>query len=110
MSDEFFYEDFFFEEYRTQREPDNQVSLVRSDPRYTATLMTKFQLNDFYRTDTRLPELAFDFTRQPVFNSGFFYQGNSSFGILEEKRGSRENTDAELVLDSADAFLRNGRW
>ncbi len=106
MSDEFFYEDFFFEEYRTQREPDNQVSLVRSDPRYTATLMTKFQLNDFYRTDTRLPELAFDFTRQPVFNSGFFYQGNSSFGILEEKRGSRENTDAELVLDSADAFLK----
>ena len=107
MSDEFFYEDFFFEEYRTQREPDNQVSLVRSDPRYTATLMTKFQLNDFYRTDTRLPELAFDFTRQPVFNSGFFYQGNSSFGILEEKRGSRENTDAELVLDSADAFLKS---
>jgi len=108
MSDEFFYEDYFFEEYRTQREPDNQVSLVRADPRYTATLMAKFQLNDFYRTDTRLPELAFDFTRQPIFNSGFYYQGNSSFGVLEERRGSVEKDNTNNLIQQGEDFLASG--
>ncbi len=108
ISDEFMYEDFFFREFQTDREPDNQVSLVRSDPRYTATLMTKFQLNDFYRTDTRLPELAFDFTRQPIFNSGFFYQGESSFGRLNEKLGSVEKTAKQTQIKEGNDFLNSG--
>lgn len=109
ISDQYFYEDFFQEEFRNNREPDNQVSLVRSDPRYTATLMAKFQLNDFYRTDTRLPELAFDFTRQPIFNSGFFYQGSTSFGLLKEKLGSVEKTDDKAAIASGQEFLDGTR-
>ena len=107
MSDEFFYEDFFMEEFRTNREPDNQVSLIRHDPRYTATLMAKFQLNDYYRTDTRLPELAFDFTRQPIFNSGFFYQGSTSWGIMKEKLGSVERANTEALVKSAEQGLKD---
>jgi LPS-assembly protein len=105
MSDEFFYEDYFFEDFRSNREPDNQVSLVRSDPRYTATLMAKFQLNDYYRTDTRLPELAFDFTRQPIFNTGLFYQGYTSYGIMKEKLGTRERNQAQTLLRQGDDLL-----
>ncbi|MBL9113645.1 MAG: LPS assembly protein LptD [Verrucomicrobiaceae bacterium] len=105
MSDEFFYEDFFMEEFRSNREPDNQVSLVRTDPRYTATLMAKFQLNDFYTTDTRLPEVAFDFTRSPIFNTGLFYQGNTSWGFLKEKLGSVERLQAENTMKSAKYAL-----
>jgi LPS-assembly protein len=105
MSDQYFYEDFFFEEFRSDREPDNHVSLVRSDPRYVVSLIGKFQLNDFYRTDTRLPELAIDFTRQPIFNSGLYYQGNSSYGILDEKRGSAETKLTKELIGAAGDFL-----
>ncbi len=105
ISDPYFYEDYFMDEYRSNREPDNQVSLVRSDPRYTATLMAKFQLNDFYRTDTRLPELAFDFTRQPIMNTGVFFQGNTSYGILEEKRGSIERNLNKSLQAQAQDFI-----
>lgn len=108
ISDEFFYEDFFYEEYRTQREPDNQVSLVRADPRYTATLMAKFQMNDFYRTDTRLPELAFDFTRQPIFNTGLFYDGSTSYGILEERLGSVEKERTQSLITQSEDFITSG--
>jgi len=105
ISDEFFYEDFFMNEYRADREPDNHISLVRSDPRYTSTLMAKFELNDYYQNDSRLPELAFDFTRQPIFNSGFFYQGNSSLGILEERRGSSDKANKQFLIDQGEEFL-----
>lgn len=108
MSDIYFYEDYFFEEFRTNREPDNQVSLVHTDPRYTATLMGKFRLNDFYRTDTRLPELAFDFTRQPLWNSGVFYQGSTSVGLYKEKLSEDEKAEAESLIDAGEAFVKAG--
>lgn len=111
LSDEFFLEDFFAGEFLNNREPDNQISLVRSDPRYTATLMTKFQLNKFYETDTRLPELAFDFTRQPIFNTGFFYQGSTSFDILREKLGSVDKTNYLAQQAAGNAFIAgNGNF
>ncbi|MDB6139889.1 MAG: osta-like protein [Verrucomicrobiaceae bacterium] len=111
MSDEFFLEDFFAAEFLNNREPDNQISLVRSDPRYTATLMAKFQLNDFYTTDTRLPEIAFDFTRQPIFNSGFYYQGNTSFDVLREHLGSVERAADLLQQTAGNAFMAgNGNF
>ncbi len=111
MSDEFFLEDFFAGEFLNNREPDNQVSLVRSDPRYTATLMAKFQLNKFYETDTRLPEIAFDFTRQPIFNTGFYYQGNTSFDILREKIGSVDRANYLAQQAAGNAFIAgNGNF
>jgi LPS-assembly protein len=100
MSDIHFYEDYFFEEFRTNREPDNQVSLIHTDPRYTATLMGRFQLNDFYRTDTRLPELAVDFTRQSLGNSGVFYQGSTSIGILKDELSNAEKDKINAEIDS----------
>lgn len=105
LSDFFFYQDFFFEEFRANREPDNQISLVHTHDRYTATLMARFQLNDFYRTATRLPELAFDFTRQPIFDTGFFYQGNTTAGIYAEKFSQQELQQTRDLIKEGEAFV-----
>jgi LPS-assembly protein len=107
LSDAFFYQDFFFEEFRSNREPDNQVSLVKTHDLFTATLMARFQLNDFYRTATRLPELAFDFTRQPIFDSGFFYQGNTTAGIYAEQFSDIEQRQTRQLIEEGEAFLGN---
>jgi LPS-assembly protein len=106
LSDAYFYEDFFFEEFRANREPDNQISLVHTDDRYTATLMTRFQLNDFYRVATRLPELAFDFTRQPIFDSGIFYQGNTTGGLYAENYSTIELDETRQLIKEGEAFLK----
>ncbi len=85
LSDAHFYEDFFFNEFRTLPEPDNQVSLVHTDPRYVATLMTRFQANDFYSVGSKLPELAIDWTRRSLWNTGLFHQGTLSAGVYSEQ-------------------------
>ncbi len=95
ISDVHFYEDFFFNDYRTDREPDNQISLVHTNDAYVATLMAKFKLNNFYRTTTRLPEFSIDFTRRPLWNSGIFHQGTIAAGIIGELIGEQEK--AELL-------------
>ena len=103
VSDNHFYEDFFFEDFRTDREPDNQISLVHTDPRYVATLMTRFSVNDFYRVGERLPELSLDFTRRPVFGSKVFHQGTISAGIYADALSDLEANELRR-LAGASAF------
>lgn len=98
VSDAHFYEDFFFNDFRETPEPDNQVSLVHVNPAYTATLMTRFQLNDFYSVDNKLPELALDFIRRPLWNTGIFHQGSFMLGYYESQISDfRENALQALI-------------
>ncbi len=90
LSDELFYLDFFPGEYRDDPRPDNLINLVKNHPRGTLSVLGRFQLNDFFRTDTRLPEIALDFTRQPIFDTNLFYEGNTSFSVLEESLADSE--------------------
>jgi LPS-assembly protein len=94
ISDYHFYEDYFFNDFRTDREPDNQVSLIHTNEAYVATLMAKFKANNFYRTTTRLPEISVDFTRRPLWGTGVYHQGSISAGLYNEVVGKQE--EAEL--------------
>ena len=84
ISDQHFYEDFFFNDFRETPEPDNQVSLVHTSPAYIATLMARFQANNFYTVGEKLPELAIDWTRRQLWNTGIYHQGTASVGYLRE--------------------------
>ena len=103
LSDEFFYEDFFPAEYRDDPQPDNILNLVKRAPWGTVSLTGRFQLNDFFQTDERLPELAADFTRTPLFDSGFFYNGYTTWGIIEE-----DLADIDRDARTAEQDLRAG--
>lgn len=98
VSDAHFYEDFFFNDFRETPEPENQISLVHTDPSYVATLMARFQANDFYTVGTKLPEFAIDWTRRQLWNTGIFHQGTFSAGILKDESGDEEEREfADLV-------------
>jgi len=90
LSDAHFYEDFFFNDFRQTPEPENQVSLVHVDNSYVATLMARFQANDYYTVGTKLPELAIDFIRRPLWNTGLYHQGSFSAGLLKDELGDED--------------------
>lgn len=90
ISDAHFYEDFFFNDFRETPEPDNQISLVHSAPYYVATLMARFQANDFYDVGTKLPELSVDFIRRPLWATGLYHQGSISAGIYKDELAQQE--------------------
>lgn len=118
LSDQYFYEDFFPAEYRTDPQPDNILNLVKSNPWGTVSLLGRSQLNDFFDTDERV-ELAVDFTRTPLWDSGFFYDGVTTAGALSENLGdsrranlleARDELDGYLTdLDNGVLTLRNGQ-
>ena len=106
LSDAYIYNDFFPNEFTTDPKPDNILNLVKTDPRGTLSLTGRFQLNDFFQTDTRLPEVALDITRQPLFDSGIFYQSYTTFGILEEEMGEDDRRISKSLRTNQDNCLR----
>jgi len=92
-SDAFFYEDFFPSEFRDDPRPDNLINLTKLFERGEISLTGRFQLNEFFQTDTRTPELAIDIIRTPIGDTGFFYDGLTSYGVIDE-----DLDDATLLL------------
>jgi LPS-assembly protein len=95
LSDAFFYEDFFPSEFRVDPNPDNLINLGKIFDQGEISLTGRFQLNEFFQTDTRTPELALDIIRTPLGDTGFFYDGMTSYGIIDEE------LDDASILDGA---------
>jgi hypothetical protein len=85
LSDEYFLEDFFLGEFQLDPQPDNVVSLTKWDEKYTLTAIARAQLNDFFETTERLPEIALDITRQELGKTGIFYEGETTAAHLERR-------------------------
>lgn len=105
ISDEFMYQDFFPNEFRIDPSPDNTINLVKEWPGATLSLFGRFRLNDFYRTEERIPELALDITRQPLGNSGLFYEGETSLGMYRERLSALEQRYIKRGIGEFEDFF-----
>lgn len=87
LSDDRFLDDFEPELFRSDPAPDNTLGLFRRDDHSLLSVFTRLRLNDFYRSDSRLPEIAFDQSRRPLFGLPILHEGTTSWAYLEEKAG-----------------------
>ena len=94
LSDERLLQDFYEGEFRENPNPDNALSLTKLGDDYELTFLVRSQLNEFLDGTERLPELALDITRQPLFGSKIFYQGETSVG-----RYNRNFADSSIAQD-----------
>ncbi len=105
LSDAFILEDYFLNIFRTDPQPDNHVKLVHRNDNYVATLWGRFQLNEFHSMGERLPELALDFKRMPVFKTGVFYQGQTTAGKYIDKLNDVERFAIGTDIVNQQALL-----
>jgi len=85
LSDQHYLEDFKPSVYQSNPVPDNTIGVYRKDDQSLLSLHTRMRINDFYRADTRLPEIAFDQARSPLLSSPVLHEGSTSFGIIGEQ-------------------------
>lgn len=98
LSDARFLEDFEPGIFRKNPNPDNAIALTKWDEDYTVTLLGRAQLNEFFDFTERLPELALDMKRRPIFGSGIFYEGETSTGFYSR------NFASDSLLQDYDTF------
>lgn len=84
LSDRYYLEDFEPGTYRINPNPNNEIGLFHRNPNYLAGLYTRLRLNDFYQSDTRLPELFLDQIKGPIFNTPVLHEGQTTLGIYKE--------------------------
>jgi LPS-assembly protein len=85
LSDPHYLEDFVTRDYRINPSPDNTLGIFRRDDSSLLSLYLRFRINDFYRADTRLPEISFDQARAPLFGLPILHEGNTSIAYIGER-------------------------
>lgn len=107
LSDQYLLQDFYPGEFQINPQPDNVVALTKSHPSYTLTAIARFQMNDFFETTERLPEVVLDVTRTPLFGGPIFYEGETGIADLHRSFASDSGFQdyATLRLDSFHQFL-----
>src|SRR5256714_138095 len=112
LSDEFILQDFFQGEFQLNPKPDNIVAVTKTNPNYTLTAIGRFQANNFFETTERLPEVALDVKRVPIFGGPIFYEGETGLAELHRNfaAGSDFHDYSTLRLDSFHQFTFPTTW
>ena len=85
LSDIDMLENWFKGEYRVNPQPKSFADLTWERERFALSLTARARVNDFSAEVEQLPTLRFQMPRQSLWNSGFFYQGDTSLSSLEMK-------------------------
>lgn len=108
LSDTDILEDFFEDEYRESSQPDNYASFTHRGRNYTASVLARIRLNDFYEAVNRLPEVSLNFSRQQIGDSLLYYEGHSAASFLQkvypEDSGSKDYDALRLDLPNMVYF------
>lgn len=105
LSDDAIEKDFFEREFRRSIQPDSFVELRKRAPNWTLTLLTRPQLNTFFTTTERLPELALDAQRQQLFGGPIFYESSTTISHLNQSFASGPADFDALRLDTFHQLL-----
>lgn len=103
LSDPFVLQDFYQSEFRLDPRPDNILALTKTNPFYTITALGRVQLNDFFDTTERFPEVALDIKRHALFGGPIFYEGETSVADLHRNFASGSG-DQDYGTFRADTF------
>ncbi|MBI5396105.1 MAG: LPS-assembly protein LptD [Verrucomicrobia bacterium] len=85
QSDSRVIEDFYRGEYRREAQPISNIEVSKYDPGYMISALARPQMNSFYSTTERLPDLAIDIKRQQLFGSPVYYESELSVAHLSRK-------------------------
>ena len=84
-SDYYFTKDFFPSIYDDDTQPSTFVSFEQQFDNFSVAALFRPQINKFYTTVEKMPELRIDIPRQELFGSGVYYQGDISADYMRTK-------------------------
>jgi lipopolysaccharide assembly outer membrane protein LptD (OstA) len=101
LADEFFLQDFFEREFRSDVEPTSFINFTHNKDRYGFYAFNQKRMNKFENVIERLPEVRFDWKNSPFFSRRLYYESNTSLANLNQKF-SRSALDEHVFR--ADSF------
>ena len=94
QSDRFMDRDFFESDFRRDPQPESHIEIAKHWDNFSISLLAQPQVDDFYQTVERLPELRVAGLRQRLGETPVFYESETSVGYFEFSPAS---DDSELT-------------
>ena len=109
QSDPFMNRDFFESDFRRNPQPESHIEIAKHWDNFSVSLLAQPQVDDFYQTVERLPELRVTGLRQRLGAKPVFYESETSLGHfqfspasdqlhLNEYKAFRADTHHQLLL------------
>ncbi len=102
QSDEFFIRDFFESEYRRNPQPSTYFEVNQFWRNFSLNALAQPQVNDFFDTVERLPDVKLTGVRQQIGSTPLFYDSESSFGYFRHQYAN--NGIPEFAAWRGDTF------
>ncbi|HSH96272.1 MAG TPA: hypothetical protein VK968_19150, partial [Roseimicrobium sp.] len=102
QTDEYFIRDFFEKEYRENIQPSTFLEVNQLWSNFSLNVLAQPQINDFFDTVERLPDIKFTGMRQQLGNSPLYYESESSLGYYRHQFGN--NAFPEYAAFRSDTF------
>lgn len=110
LADEFFLQDFFEKEFRSDVEPTSFANFTLNSDRHGFYAFGQKRMNRFETITERLPEIRFDWKNAPFLSDRLFYESNSSLANLNMKL-SRSHLDEHVFrFDTAHEWTLPRKW
>ena len=93
QSDPYIIRDFFEAEYRTNSQPRSFLEVNQQWSNWTLDLMAQPQINDFFQTVERLPDVKLSGIRQQIGESPLYYESETSLAYLRFRTGLEAGTN-----------------
>ena len=103
QSDLWIVRDFFENEYRRNPLPGSFFEVQQAWPNFTLNTLARVQVNDFFETVERLPDVKLSAHRQQLGQSPIFYEGENSAGWFRQ-RFADPGTTNDYSAFRADTF------
>lgn len=97
--------DFFESEYRDDPQPKSFVEVEQRWSNFNLDVLAQPQLNEFFQTIERLPDLKLTAVRQQIGASPLFYEGESSAGYFSFQPPEGSGDYAALRADTFHQVL-----
>ncbi|MCC7373519.1 MAG: LPS-assembly protein LptD [Verrucomicrobiales bacterium] len=95
--------EFFEDEFRQNPLPGSHVELQQAWPDFTLNTLARFQVNEFFETVERLPDVRLSAHRQELGQSGIYYEGENSVGWYQHRYATDGPTN-DYSAFRADTF------
>ena len=106
FSDPYILQDFFPGEFSTDPVPDNFLQLAQKGEAYTLTATLRYQLDTFFESTERLPDVSWEVARTPFLNSPIFYEATTNVGFLRRAfiQGFNQPPEPDYQTFRIDSF------
>jgi lipopolysaccharide assembly outer membrane protein LptD (OstA) len=103
QSDAYVIHDFFETEYRQNTQPSSFLEVNRLWPNFSLNVLAQPQVNPFFETIERLPDVKLTAIRQQLGRTPFYYESDSSVGYYQHAYADT-STNLDFAAMRADTF------